>query len=86
VGWVILILVLLAAAFGILGAVLKAAAFLIITVVLSIVVLATIGWYVVKHQARRMMTDVDRRMADQRAERFRRDDGGDLPPPRDDRY
>ena len=85
-GWLILILVLLAAAFGVLGAVLKAAAFVVLTVVLSVVVLATIGWYVVKHQARRMMTDVDGRMADQRVERFRRDDGRELPPPRDDRY
>ncbi|HSL11775.1 MAG TPA: hypothetical protein VLA82_10725 [Actinomycetota bacterium] len=85
-GWLILILVLLAAAFGILGAVLKAAAFVVLTVVLSIVILAAIGWYVVRSQARRLMTDVDRRMADQRVERFHRDDPGDLPPPRDDRY
>jgi peptidoglycan/LPS O-acetylase OafA/YrhL len=85
-GWLILILVLLAAAFGILGAVLKAAAFVVLTVVLSVVLLATVGWYVVKHQARRLMTDVDRRIADERVERFRQDDGGELPPPRDDRY
>ena len=85
-GWAILILVLLAAAFGILGAVLKAAAFIVLTVLLSIVLLATVGWYVVKHQARRLMGDVDGRMADQRVERFRRDDDSELPPPRDDRY
>ena len=85
-GWAILILVLLAAAFGILGAVLKAAAFIVLTVLLSIVLLAAVGWYVVKHQARRLMSDVDGRMADQRVERFRRDDDGELPPPRDDRY
>jgi peptidoglycan/LPS O-acetylase OafA/YrhL len=86
VGWLILILVLLAAAFGILGAVLKAAAFVVLTVVLSVVLLATVGWYVVKHQARRLLTDVDRRIADERVDRFRHDDGGELPPPRDDRY
>jgi peptidoglycan/LPS O-acetylase OafA/YrhL len=85
-GWLILILVLLAAAFGILGAVLKAAAFVVLTVVLSVVLLATLGWYVVKHQARRLMTDVDRRIADEHVDRFRRGDGGELPPPRDDRY
>ena len=85
-GWAILILVLLAAVFGILGAVLKAAAFIVLTVLLSIVLLAAVGWYVVKHQARRLMSDVDGRMADQRVERFRRDDDGELPPPRDDRY
>jgi peptidoglycan/LPS O-acetylase OafA/YrhL len=85
-GWAILILVLLAAAFGILGAVLKAAAFIVLTVLLSIVILAAVGWYVVKHQARRLMSEADVRMADQRVERFRRDDDGELPPPRDDRY
>ena len=85
-GWLILILVLLAAAFGILGAVLKAAAFVVLTVLLSIVLLVAVGWYALKHQARRLMTDVDRRMADQQVDRFREDDGGQLPPPRDDRY
>ena len=85
-GWLILVLVLLAAAFGVLGAVLKAAAFIVLTVLLSIVLLVAIGWYAVKHQARRVMADVDERMADQRVERFRGDDGGELPPPRDDRY
>jgi hypothetical protein len=54
--------------------------------VLSVVLLATVGWYVVKHQARRLLTDVDRRIADERVDRFRHDDGGELPPPRDDRY
>jgi len=86
VGWLILILVLLAAAFGVLGAVLKAAAFIVLTAILSIVLLVTIGWYVLKHQARRVLDDVDRRMADQQVERFREGDGGELPPPRDDRY
>ena len=85
-GWLILILVLLAVAFGVLGAVVKAAAFIVLTVLLSIVLLTAIGWYALKRQARRLMTDVDRRMADQRVERFRADEGGDLPPPRDDRY
>ena len=85
-GWLILILVLLAAAFGVLGAVLKAAAFIVLTVVLSIVLLVTIGWYVLKHQTRKLLTDADRRMADQRVENYRQDDAGELPPPRDDRY
>ncbi len=83
-GWVILILVLLAAAFGVLGAVLKAAAFLVLTALLSVVVLVTIGWYVVRHQARRLLSDVDARMAD-RAERSE-NESTELPPPRDDRY
>jgi uncharacterized protein (DUF58 family) len=84
-GWLILILVLLAAAFGVLGAVLKAAAFLALTVLLAIAVLVTIGWYVVKHQARKLTGELDARIADQRVERYRRDEGP-LPPPRDDRY
>ncbi|HEX6131048.1 MAG TPA: hypothetical protein VF044_04910 [Actinomycetota bacterium] len=84
-GWLILILILLAAAFGVLGAVLKAAAFLVLTVLLTIAVLGTIGWYVVKHQARRLTGELDQRIADQRVERYRRDDGP-LPPARDDRY
>ena len=86
-GWLILLLVLLAAVFGVLGAVLKAAAFIVLTVLLSIVLLVAIGWYALKHQARRLMEDVDERMASGRVERFRTDDdAGELPPPRDDRY
>jgi hypothetical protein len=85
-GWLILVLVLLAAAFGVLGAVLKAVAFVVLTIVLSVVVLVAIGWYAVKHQARRMIADVDARMAEQRSERFRRAPETELPRPRDDRY
>ena len=42
--WVILVLVLLAAAFGILGAVIKAAAFLVLTM-LTVAALVAIAWY-----------------------------------------
>jgi peptidoglycan/LPS O-acetylase OafA/YrhL len=51
--WVILLLVLLAAAFGVLGAVLEAAAFLVLTILLTVTVLAAIGWYAFKRQIRR---------------------------------
>lgn len=84
-GWIILVLVLLAAAFGVLGAVLKVAAFLVLTVLLSVVVLVGIGWYVVKYRARRFLEELDARAADGRVHRTRRD-GGQLPPTRDDRY
>ena len=43
--WVILVLVLLAAAFGILGAVIKAAAFLVLTDLLTVAALVAIAWY-----------------------------------------
>ena len=51
--WVILLLVLLAAAFGVLGAVLKFTAILVLTVLLTIAALATLVWYSVKTQMRR---------------------------------
>jgi peptidoglycan/LPS O-acetylase OafA/YrhL len=83
VAWVILILVLLAAAFGVLGAVIKATAFVILTVLLTLAVLAAIAWYGVRSQLRR----------------WQREDGGSTPwiaahrhdrgrdlPSHDDRY
>src|SRR5919106_1450565 len=57
VGWVILILVLLAAAFGVLGAVIKAAAFVVLTVLLAVTALAAIAWYSFKGQLRRWERD-----------------------------
>lgn len=51
--WVILLLVLLAAAFGVLGAVLKLTAILVLTVLLTIAALAALVWYSVKTQMRR---------------------------------
>jgi peptidoglycan/LPS O-acetylase OafA/YrhL len=55
--WVILVLVLLAAAFGILGAVIKAAAFLVLTILLAVAALAAIAWYSFKGQLRRWERD-----------------------------
>ena len=51
--WVILILVLAAAAFGVLGAVIKAVAFLVLTIMLTVAALAAIVWYGFRHQIRR---------------------------------
>ena len=51
--WVIVLLLLLAAAFGMLAAVLKAVAFIILTILLTIAGLIAIAWYSVKSQIRR---------------------------------
>jgi alkylation response protein AidB-like acyl-CoA dehydrogenase len=56
-GWVILFLVLLAAAFGVLGAVIKVAAFLVLTILLVVAALAAIAWYSFKGQLRRWERD-----------------------------
>ena len=52
-GWLILILVLLAAAFGVLVTVVKAVAFIVLTILLTIVALVAIVWYSFKAQIRR---------------------------------
>ena len=56
-GWVILLLVLLAAAFGVLGAVVKVAAFLVLTILLTVTALAAVAWYSFKGQLRRWERD-----------------------------
>lgn len=58
--WLILILVLLAAAFGVLGAVVKATAFIVLTILLTLAVLAALAWYALKGQLRRWQREVDR--------------------------
>jgi hypothetical protein len=55
--WVILVLVLLAAAFGVLGAVIKAAAFIVLTILLAVAALVAIAWYSFKGQLRRWERD-----------------------------
>lgn len=87
---VVLILLLLAAALGVLGAVLKAVAFLVITAVLTVIVLGAVAWWGFKRKARAFQTEYDRRITDQRVARYRVNeaerDPGRLPPQRDDRY
>jgi hypothetical protein len=56
-GWFILILVLVAIALGILGAVLKAVAFIVLTIIFTLMALGAIAYFAVKHQARRYMSD-----------------------------
>jgi hypothetical protein len=51
--WVILLLIVLAAAFGVLGAVLKLTAILVLTILLTIAALVAVVWYSFKAQVRR---------------------------------
>lgn len=86
----VLILLLLAALFGVLGAVLKAVAFLVITALLTVVVLGALAWWGIKRKARELQAEYDRQLAEQRVTRYRVNEAqGDperLPPVRDDRY
>lgn len=81
----ILILLLLAAAFGILGAVIKATAFIVLTILLTLAVLAAIAWYGIKGQFRRLQDEVDRDGELWTAGRHGGRAGHDLPS-HDDRY
>ncbi len=60
--YVVLILLLLAAIFGILGAVLKVTAILVISIVLALCILAAIGWWMVKRKARTYQVEIERRL------------------------
>lgn len=53
----ILILVLVALAFGILGAVLKAVAFIVLTIVFTVIALGAITYFAVRHKARQFTSD-----------------------------
>ena len=85
----ILVLLLLAAAFGVLGAVLKAVAFLVITAVLTITLLGALAWWGLKRKADEFRSQVDRQITQQRVTRYRVNEAQRDPehlPPRDDRY
>jgi hypothetical protein len=79
----VLLLLLLAAAFGVLGAVLKAVVFLVLTVVLTVVALAALGTWWVRRRIREAQRAYDRHVSDGRAPQV---DPGRLPPSHDDRY
>ena len=85
----VLILLLLAAVFGVLGAV-KAVAFLVLTAVLTVTVLVALAWWGIKRKTREFQAEYDREITRQRSTRYRvneaQREAGDLPPPRDDRY
>jgi hypothetical protein len=76
-GWLLLILILIAAAFGVLGAVIKATAFIVLTIVFVVITLAVIGYLLLKQQARKMQEQFERRLQPPPT---------DYPLGRDDRY
>lgn len=82
----ILILLLLAAIFGVLGAVLKTVAFLVITALLTVTVLGALAYWGLKRKARQFQREMDAGSAG--ATRFQPNeaDPTQLPHTRDDRY
>lgn len=60
--WILLVLLLIAAAFGVLGLVVKATIFIVLTVVMSTILLAYFAYVLVKRQARKMTKELDRRL------------------------
>lgn len=75
----ILILLLIAAALGILGTVLKWTAVLVLTLILTIAILGMLAAWAFRRQMRRAQREVD-------PGESRPGQGRDLPPTRDDRY
>jgi peptidoglycan/LPS O-acetylase OafA/YrhL len=81
-GWFLLILVLLAAAFGVLGVVLKVTAILVFTIVLTTVILGALGLWFFRRTARRLASDFGR----PRSSSSPRPPTDGLPQAHDDRY
>jgi peptidoglycan/LPS O-acetylase OafA/YrhL len=79
-GWFLLILVLLAAAFGVLGVVLKVTAILVFTIVFTTVILGAVGLWFFRRTARRFAADFGRPRSSAGPP------AGGLPPAHDDRY
>jgi hypothetical protein len=61
-GWILLLLVLIAAAFGVLGLVVKATMFVVLTLVMTAIVLGYVAYLIVKRQARKIANELDRRL------------------------
>lgn len=59
--WVLVVLLLLAAALGVLGFVLKVALAVAVGVVIAIVILVAGGYWYVRHKMRRIVREVERR-------------------------
>ena len=68
-GLLILVLLFLAAALGLLGAVLKVAFVLVASLVFAVIVLAYLASWYVRHRFRGFQRDVERRMDDTRRRR-----------------
>ena len=61
-GWILLFLILIAAAFGVLGLVVKATVFLVLTILTTLLVLGYIAYAMVRRQARKLAKDMDRQL------------------------
>ena len=61
-GWILLFLILIAAAFGVLGLVVKATAFIVLTLLMSVLVLGYIAYVMVRRQARKLAREMDRQL------------------------
>ena len=61
-GWFLLFLVLVAVAFGVLGAVIKATVVLVLTILFTLAALIAIGVFAVRHQANKFRREFDRRL------------------------
>jgi peptidoglycan/LPS O-acetylase OafA/YrhL len=61
-GWILLFLVLIAAALGVLGLVVKATIFLVLTILMTVIVLGYIAYLIVRRQARRLQKDFEKRL------------------------
>ena len=85
---VILIILLLAAVFGVLGAVLKFTAIVLFTLTLTFVILAVVGWWAFRRWTKKVGARYDAQAAELRVIKYRENeaDPGGLPPTRDDRY
>jgi membrane protein implicated in regulation of membrane protease activity len=84
--WLILLIVLIAAALGVLGFVVKAAAAILLTLALVVVALMAVIWYAFKHQVGKIQRQLDRQhtQTDAPGPSGSKDRG--IPPLRDDRY
>jgi uncharacterized protein HemX len=60
-GWVLLFLVLVAAAFGVLGAVIKATVFIVLTIISVTLILGVVVYLLLKQQARRVQRELEDR-------------------------
>lgn len=61
-GWFILFLVLVAVAFGVLGAVIKATVFIVLTILFTLVALTAIAVLAFRHQANKFQREFERRL------------------------
>jgi membrane protein implicated in regulation of membrane protease activity len=85
---VILIILLLAAVFGVLGAVLKFTAILLFTLMLTFLIVAVVGWWAFRRWTRKVGKHYEAQTEEYRVTKYRENesDPGELPPTRDDRY